>query len=356
MAYNLGMNQLTLAIPFALPHAVLAGDLTKALQTPALAALISRTSSSSLHEFDVTTRLLPHEAWLAHALDLAPPAGSDDAAAPFAAAAMRGFGLAPEPGARYFLIHPVHIEITRKHLTMDDVRQLQLSEADSRILFELARPYFDGLGQPLYYGDAHTWFMRADDWSDLRCASPDAAASQNLADWMPEGEHARASRRLQNEVQMLWHEHPVNEAREARGLKTVNGYWLWGASVAKASAPACAHALHVSAAPGWLSALAEPARRDAQPAAVIASQSDALVVHAGLVESAMAQDWGTWLAQLQALEEHWFAPLLAALKDGRLGQLRLVLSHRDAWLDCTTSKHAQRKFWRAHTLNTLSSS
>ena len=59
---------------------------------------------------------------------------------------------------------------------------------------------------------------------------------------------------------------------------------------------------------------------------------------------------------MQELEQHWFAPLLAALKDGRLGQLRLVLSHRDAWLDCTTSKNAQRKFWRAHTLNTLSSS
>ena len=142
MAYNLGMNQLTLVLPYALPHSALAGDLIKALQTPALAALISRTSTSTLHEFDGTTRLLPHEAWLAHALELAPPAGSDDAAAPFAAAAMRGFGLAPEPGARYFLIHPVHIEITRKHLTMDDLRQLQLSEADSRTLFELARPVF----------------------------------------------------------------------------------------------------------------------------------------------------------------------------------------------------------------------
>ena len=354
MAYNLGMNQLTLALPFALPHAALAGDLIKALQTPALAALLSRTASSSLHEFDGTTRLLPHEAWLAHALALAPAAGSDDAAAPFAAAAMRGFGLVPEPGARYFLIHPVHIEITRKHLTMDDMRQLQLSEADSRTLFELARPYFDGLGQPLYYGDAHTWFMRADEWSDLRCASPDAAASQNLADWMPDGEHARASRRLQNEVQMLWHEHPVNQAREARGLKAVNGYWLWGA--AEHQLATCANALHVSAAPGWLSALAEPSRRDADPAAIIAGQADALVVHAGLVGAAMAQDWGTWLAQMQALEQHWFAPLLAALKEGRLGRLRLVLSHRDGWLDCSTSRNAQRKFWRAHTLNTLSSS
>ena len=81
-----------------------------------------------------------------------------------------------------------------------------------------------------------------------------------------------------------------------------------------------------------------------------------LVVHAGLVESAMAQDWGTWLAQLQELEVHWFAPLLAALKDGSLGQLRLVLSHRDGWLDCTTTRNAQRKFWRALNLNKLTAS
>ena len=34
MAYNLGMNQLTLVLPYALPLAALAGDLIKALQTP----------------------------------------------------------------------------------------------------------------------------------------------------------------------------------------------------------------------------------------------------------------------------------------------------------------------------------
>jgi len=350
------MNQLTLVLPFALPNAELAADLLKVLQAPALAALLSRSSTCNLETFDNANRLLPHEAWLAHALGLSPAPNGEAARAAFAAQAMRGYGLAPEPGARYFLLHPAHLAVARTHISMEELRQLQLSEADGRTLFETARPYFDEIGQPLSYGDAGTWFMRADAWSDLQCATPDGATTQDLSVWMPEGEHARAARRLQNEVQMLWHEHPVNMAREERGLKAINTFWIWGGSLAKAEAVRCAASLHVANAPGWLAALAEPAQRDANPNSVLASTRDAIVVLDGLTEAAQAQEWGMWLQQLQALEADWFAPLLAAVKDGRLGQLRLVLSHRDAWLDCTTSKHAQRKFWRAITLNKLKAS
>ena len=148
----------------------------------------------------------------------------------------------------------------------------------------------------------------------------------------------------------------VNAAREERGLKAINAFWIWGGSVATVEAARCAASLHTQDAPGWLAALAEPAQRDASPNSVLASEQDAIVVLGGLTEAAQAQEWGMWLQQLQALEADWFVPLLAALKDGRLGQLRLVLSHRDAWLDCTTSKNAQRKFWRAITLNKLKAS
>ncbi|WP_332859767.1 hypothetical protein [Janthinobacterium svalbardensis] len=350
------MNQLTLVLPCALPNAELAADLLKVLQAPALAALLSRTSACNLEAFDNAKRLLPHEAWLAHALGLAPAPNGEAAQAAFAALAMRGYGLVPEPGARYFLLHPAHLAIARSHISLEDLRQLKLSEDDGRALFDIAAPYFDEIDQPLAYGDAGTWFMRADAWSDLQCASPDAATTQDLSVWMPEGEHARAARRLQNEVQMLWHEHRVNAAREERGLKAVNAFWIWGASLANAEAARCAASLHTRDAPGWLAALAEPARRDASLNSVLADQSDTIVVLGGLIEAAQAQEWGMWLQQLHALETDWFAPLLAALKDGRLGQLRLVLSHRDAWLDCTTSKHAQRKFWRAITLNKLKAS
>ena len=356
IAYNLGMNHLTLVLPFALPNAELAADLLKVLQAPALAALLSRTSTCNLETFDNINRLLPHEAWLAHALGLAPASAGAAAQAAFAAQAMRGYGLAPEPGARYFLLHPAHLAIARSHISLEDLRQLNLSVADGRALFDIAAPYFAEIGQPLAYGDVGTWFMRADAWSDLQCATPDAATTQDLSVWMPEGEHARAARRLQNEVQMLWHEHPVNGAREERGLKPINSFWIWGGSLAAAQAPASAARLHTRDVPGWLAALAEPAQREASPSSVLASPQDAIVVLGGLTEAAQAQEWGMWLQRLQALETDWFAPLLAALKDGRLGQLRLVLSHRDAWLACTTSKNAQRKFWRAITLNKLKAS
>ncbi len=53
------------------------------------------------------------------------------------------------------------------------------------------------------------------------------------------------------------------------------------------------------------------------------------------------------------LEETLFAPLLAAVKAGRVSKLTLVLSSREGLLETTTSALAQRKFWRSPTLDAL---
>ena len=46
-------------------------------------------------------------------------------------------------------------------------------------------------------------------------------------------------------------------------------------------------------------------------------------------------------------------PLLAALREGRIGKLTLILSHRNGWIEVATSRLALRKFWRKPSLNTL---
>jgi hypothetical protein len=56
---------------------------------------------------------------------------------------------------------------------------------------------------------------------------------------------------------------------------------------------------------------------------------------------------------MQHLESALFAPLLAAVKDGRVRALRLVLSSREGLLESTTTPLAQRKFWRRPTLDAL---
>jgi hypothetical protein len=65
-------------------------------------------------------------------------------------------------------------------------------------------------------------------------------------------------------------------------------------------------------------------------------------------------DWGAWLGAMQQLETDWFAPLLAALRDGRTDELTLILTGREGWTEIRTSKSAQRKFWRAQNLKNLS--
>lgn len=346
MPYNLGMTEITLALPFALPPPELAPDLIRALQAPALAALLSRHNNLQHHTFDNNSRVLPHEAWLAHALGLASALGQADTGAPLATACMRGCGLGAQAAQGYwFILQPAHVQISRTHMLLTDLRSLQFSEADSRGLYELARPYFEEVGKTLLHGAPGLWFMRADDWAGLSTASPDAATTQSMTDWLPEGDHARAFRRLQNEVQMLWHEHPVNQARQARGLQPINSCWLWGGA-----GPAAPQGhLTVDDGTPWMTALAS----SAQPSAQQLIAQPGTVMLAGLISAAQAGDWADWLARMQQLEQQWFAPLLAALKDGRVAGIKLVLSHRHGWTEVTGNQLAQRKFWRKPTLNPL---
>jgi hypothetical protein len=336
------MPQLTLVLPFALPAPEFAADLTRALQAPALAALLSRTSSHARHAADTTVRALPHELWLADTLGLrrhGRPA--------FARAAMRGFGLDPAGGA-WFIVHPAHIEIARSHLLMPDLRTVRVSEDEARALFDAARESFAQAGHELVYGDATTWFMRADHWADMDTASPDYAAGMNLNDCMPEGEHARAYRKLQNEVQMQWYTHPVNAAREARRQAPVNAFWLWGgASGAGERQPGTELVAYDT--PGWLAG-----RKVTQlPGIANGIRHDTLLVCGNVAGPAIAADWSAWLAQMHQLEADLFAPLLDAVRGGAVQHLRLVLSNRTGLAEFTTTAMAQRKFWRRPTLENL---
>ncbi|QBE66611.1 hypothetical protein [Pseudoduganella lutea] len=339
------MASTTLVLPFGLPQAEMAPDLVRALQAPALATLLSRNSTHTVHAFDADTRLLPHEAWLAHALGLAGDP-SDRPAAPFAPAVMRGLGLAPDAG-HWFLFHPVHV-VVGTHLMMPDLRGLRITDDESRALFAAALPLFEELGKTLVYGNATTWFLRADDWAGLATASPDAATGDNLHPWLPAGDAARDFRRLLNEVQMLWHAHPVNEARR----QPVNSFWLWGGG--PGSQPRPELALATSASPAWVNALATPELRDATCVQWLTTKDhERTAVLGHLTAAGLAEDWPGWLESMRQLEDQWFAPLLGALRSGQTSAVRLVLANRRGWSDTTTTKLALNKFWRHENFKNL---
>lgn len=351
LPYNRGMTQLDLLLPFALAPQEMARDLLRELNMPSLAMLLSRGKPQSVQSEDEFSRALPHENWLAHRFGL--QAALDNSSPMLAANMLRTFGL-PVQSGWWFILQPAHLHVARDHLVLTDPRHLNLTEQESRDLFNTIKPLFDESGKTLHFGSAAVWLLRADDWQTLRTSTPDAACGHNIDIWMPHGEQARDWRRLQNEIQMHWHAHAVNDAREMRGLKPVNSVWLWGG--AAAGARTAQQESKQTFIPG------EPHNPFAPEAILPISTIDildsvsqrGLLILDDLVSPALATDWAEWLAHFQPMESTWFAPLLDALQSGRLERLSITLSHGTTLATYAINRTSLRKFWRAPSLARLS--
>jgi hypothetical protein len=364
IAYNRGMNHLDILLPFGLPPSDTARDLIRECRAPALATLLSRTGAGAPQgskPIDPFARALAHEVWLAQRFGLTDTAKVADSSPPIAHAAMRAFGL-PAADGHWFVLQPTHIHIARDHLVLTDMRQLSLDPPESRTLFDAAMPLFAEVGKTLLYGSADTWFMRADEWPHLRTATPDAASGRNVDIWMPKdggtGEGDRAWRKLQNEIQMHWFSHPLNEEREALGLKPVNSLWLWGGAGHDYPLPPAEQRYNATFnLSGWtqlFERFADAAQTGAAAKDVLqAAGARGLLMLDALTEPGLTNEWGYWLERIETLERDWFVPLLDALRSGQLKSLKLILSGQDRIAEYGSNRNTLRKFWIPPTLRNL---
>jgi hypothetical protein len=78
----------------------------------------------------------------------------------------------------------------------------------------------------------NTWLFRAENFKSLKTSSVHLAKGRNIDVWMPKDTDqvgvAKKWRQLQNEIQMIWHDHPINSARYERGELPINSVWLQG--------------------------------------------------------------------------------------------------------------------------------
>jgi hypothetical protein len=126
----------------------------------------------------------------------------------------------------FIVVTPCHWQVGIDHIRMDNPAELELLDDESKILFETIRPYFLEDGITLTYATPWRWLAKSPVFEGLELASLDRVIGRNVDVWQPQTEASKTIRRLQNEMQMLLYTHPINEAREARGLPTVNSFWL----------------------------------------------------------------------------------------------------------------------------------
>ena len=125
-------------------------------------------------------------------------------------------------------ITPCHWRVHADHVTMSDPATLQLLPEESDALLQAMRSYFAEDGLTLHPYQSGTWLACGATLRDLPTASLQRVSGRSVDPWLGRQAQARSLRRLQNEMQMLLYTHPVNAAREARGLLAINSFWISG--------------------------------------------------------------------------------------------------------------------------------
>ncbi|MFL9863305.1 regulator [Paraburkholderia fungorum] len=371
-------NRLHLLLPFALPAAADASTALHDIQSPALDRLIARATLVERVIGEDFQRTLPHERWVARQFGALPNVANGTAAAdeaPLAPYMLRADG--GDPGsATWACVQPVHVRIAHDHLVLIDPASLELSDAEASVLLAVARPLIEELGVRIEAPRPARWYLSGDGFGTLAGASPLRASGRNIEIWLPHeahsGDRSRAWMKLQNEVQMAWFEHPVNEAREARGLPAVNSIWFHAQGAAQAvrspfarvfSDAAATRGLAMAAGvetgppPESFAALTTLATDRATGGASANTNADAngvtLVELDPFSAPYIEQDWARWNDAFAALQTDWFEPALTALQSGQLGELGLTLCGDTGSVTLTVTRGDLRKFWRRRVLASL---
>ncbi len=140
---------------------------------------------------------------------------------------------AVNPNEVIALLQPVHLHATRDHLILMGQNQIDLTADESAQLLKAALPFIEEDFQgTVLFEDKHYWFISAGPFASLASYSVDQAHGRNIDWWMPRDTQeegvAKSWRKLQNEIQMLWHIGSVNEEREQRGMPSINSIWISG--------------------------------------------------------------------------------------------------------------------------------
>jgi len=179
-------------------------------------------------------RELAHDRWLRQQLD-----SRVQGIAPGAATALRRLEAltSGRENLQCWLLEPVHFHLAKDHLVLMAGSARGLSLPQARELAQTIEPLLAADGLALKVDSPTHWLLEeSQPQLQVECASSEAAAGRNVDGYLPAGADARRYRRLLNEIQMTWHEHPLNQQRADDGDLPINSVWLSGPVTAQAIA------------------------------------------------------------------------------------------------------------------------
>jgi hypothetical protein len=294
---------------------------------------------------------------------------------------------------------PVNLNLQRDQLLMSAV---QIDNGEAVALSASLNEHFAGQGLEFFAPHPQRWYVRLGELPRIRTTPLSQALGGDVRGALPGGADASRWHQLFNEIQMLLHAHPLNEAREARGEPTINSVWFWGGGCDTLLMQPLATRLGERTTPAKSLVMAKPAdcgnSRQAAPEApeedavvnwgggcghniklqknydsvssddVLAemfaraagvpfsawaslwragdSPGKQLLVWTGLRSALQRGDLADWQEALQDFESGYAQPLLAALRSGKIAGLQLDIPGRDSLRSMRLARADIWAFWR----------
>jgi hypothetical protein len=240
---------------------------------------------------------------------------------------------------------PVHLLAHRDRLTLLDPGVVNPRAEDAAELVALLNRHFAGDDLVFHAPHPARWYVRLPGAPRLATRELSLAAGRDIAGAMPTGEDSLRWRRVLTEIQMLFHEHAVNQSREARGELPINSVWLWGGGT-RPSVPG-QHFTHVAAENAVAQALAARVGAEVTAGMKLPAERSARVLAVAEIPSARYGDDLPWRRGLGAVESAYLAPLLAGLRDGTVTEAAIIALHSRACLRFEVRRTDLLRFWRS---------
>jgi hypothetical protein len=240
---------------------------------------------------------------------------------------------------------PVHLNLQRDQLLLAAVR---VGSEEAAALCASLNVHFSGQGMEFFAPHPQRWYVRLDALPLMRTTPLSQVIGGDVRRMLPAGEEAARWHQLFNEIQMLLHAHPLNEAREARGESPINSVWFWGGGCDRANG-----SLRSSGEPVGLPLAGALLQQNyvsvssddvlvemfADAAGIpfaawpkqwnIGGEGKQLLVWTGLRSTLQSGDLAGWRIALQDFETGYAQPIWQALRSGEIAQLQLDILSGD---------------------------
>lgn len=242
---------------------------------------------------------------------------------------------------------PVYLRLQRDQLIL--LPEVGVDAGEAAQLCAALNEHFAGQGMEFFAPHPQRWYLRLDRLPGIEAVPLSQAAGRNVRGLLPSGKEAAHWHRVFNEIQMLLHSHPTNEAREARGALPVNSLWLWGGGCDTGVQPQKNYDRVGSDEPlAEMFAAAAGASFAGWPAQWRGDESGGrqLLVWTGLRSALRSGDLHAWRAALQEFETGYAQPLWQALRAGKIAQLQVDVLGGDHVRRLSLTQVSTWAFWR----------